>query len=80
MKILYYFSWGNSFCELSRNGYVYLKTLIQLKQQTMQKLIKRQFLSICYSITHPLVPPLLKIEGDDHPAKITLLLARERRD
>jgi len=28
-------------------------------------------------VTHPLVPPLLKIEGDDHPAHFPLLQARE---
>jgi len=28
-------------------------------------------------VTHPLGPPLLKIEGDNHPARFPLLLARE---
>jgi len=28
-------------------------------------------------VTHPLGPPLLKIEGDDHTAHFHLLLARE---
>ena len=51
--------------------------VIQLSQQPLQKLIRKRFLSICIFITHPLGPPLLKIEGDNHPAQIPILLVRE---
>jgi hypothetical protein len=50
--------------------------LTELKQQTYSSDIQKYDLCICFLLIHPIGPPLLEIEGDDHPPK-PLLLTRE---
>ena len=56
---------------------VKVKSGYPVKSATITEINKKTFLSICIFITHPLGPPLLKIEGDNHPAQIPILLVRE---